>query len=217
MNNQINIRKYIFVFLLTCFIFLTAFYISNYINNKKAKNIKFTEDKISVDILSLETQFELLQDASCKVLGGSTLSDDLDNLGEKLTYAENQNVIDDLDFQTLKKYYSILEIKDYLLMKKMDKRCSKNAVSIIYFYSIEDCGDCKRQGYILTDLREKYPELRVYTFDYNLDSSAVKTLISLNKVPNKLPALIMNDKVFSGLYTKEKIEEILSIKKAETK
>lgn len=215
-------RKYIFVFLITAAIFTTVFSISTYLSNKKAASIKNTEDKISTDILSLETQFELLQEASCKNLRGNTLSDELDFLGDKLVYAESQKEMSNDNVLVLKKYYSILQIKDFLLMKKVDKKCDTNPITILYFYSTKEdsCEDCTKQGYILTELRKTNPGLRIYSFDYSLELGAIKTLISVYEVPETFPALVINDKAYTGFKTIEDIEKIIPelarLKAAET-
>ena len=75
-------------------------------------------DKISLDILSSETQFSLLTESSCKSIGDNTLSFEVGQLGSKLAYMEEKVGSDNPDFINLKTYYSLLEIKDYLLMKK---------------------------------------------------------------------------------------------------
>jgi hypothetical protein len=92
---QINPRKYILVFILTCFIFFTAFSISNFLNNKKINQLKSIEDKISIDILSLETQFSLFEEIKCSQIGKNALSSELNTLSDKLTYAEEQKGIAD--------------------------------------------------------------------------------------------------------------------------
>ena len=202
--------KYIFVLIITIGIFILALLLSSYIGQKKVNSMKYEGDSIAIDILSLETQFELLQEGSCKSYNNSTLSDKLNELGERLSYSENQKGISLEEVTSLKKYYSILEIKDYILAQKLRKTCNVSPISIIYFYSNTDkCDDCTTQGYVLTRLREKYPSLRVYTFDYNIGVSAVETLISLHKVPKDLPALIINEKVVTKLKTIEEIEKLM--------
>src|SRR3989344_1137164 len=81
-------RKYIFVFIITSVIFFTAFSISNYSNEKRIQNIQSIEDKIALDLLSSETQFNLLKELSCKAIDNSVLSQELNSIAEKLTYAE---------------------------------------------------------------------------------------------------------------------------------
>ncbi len=207
-NQPISWKKYLFSFIITAIIFATAIFLSNYFANKKLEEIRNIQDKIAVDILSSETQFSLLEESSCKDLGVGTLSTELGNLEDKLAYTESQRGHDDIEVIALKRYYSLLEIKDYLLMNKISEKCKKTPLSIIYFYSTDDsCPDCEKEGYVLTHLRETYPELRVYSFDYNIDLSAVKTLISINKLKPELPALIIKDKVYYGFQSVDDLEK----------
>jgi len=204
------IKKYILVLIITLGIFAVAFIISNYINDRWYEVIKSTSDKISIDILSLETQFELFQDSSCDSLKNSVLSDEINALADRLSYAENQRGINDEDVVNLKKYYSLLEIKDYLLMKKVDSRCDVNPISILYFYTNkENCDDYTKQGYVLTRLRDDHPELKVYSFDYDLDLNAIKTLIALYKIPKELPAIVINGKTYKNFQSIEDIQKII--------
>jgi hypothetical protein len=51
--------------------------------------------------------------------------------------------------------------------------------------------------------------LRVYSFDYNLDLSAIKAMIAIYKVEDNLPALVINGEVHNGFKTIEEIEEMV--------
>lgn len=207
---EINWRKYLFSFFITAIIFASALYVSNYFAQKKLDEIRNIQDKIAIDILSSETQFSLLEESSCKDVGTGSLSKELGELENKLSYTENQRGHNDSEVISLKKYYSLLEIKDYLLMNKISEKCGKSPISIIYFYSSDStCPDCEKEGYVLTNLRENYPDLRVYSFDYNIDVSAVKTLISVNKIRNEMPVLIIKDKVYYGFKGVEELEKML--------
>ena len=99
----------------------------------------------------------------------------------------------------LKKQYSLLEIRDYLITKQLAAACGTKPVIVLYFYSnAGDCSDCEKAGYALSYLRTTYPALRVYSFDYNLDLGALKTLITVTKVQNNLPAFVVNGKYSYG-------------------
>lgn len=200
-------KKYIYAFIITTAIFATAFYIGNYFSNIKINELRATENRISLDILSSETQFALLGELSCPDAQNSMLSKELGSLGEKLDYSEEKFGTDNSDFITLKKQYSLLEIKDYLLIKKL-RDCPKPPITILYFYA-DNCSDCDKQGYVLTYLHEQYPELRVYSFDYNLDLSALKTLASIYKVKEKFPTVIIKNKSYGGFKTIEDIKALL--------
>ena len=207
MNNNIDWKKYLIVFLITVSLFFTATYISNYFGAQKIDQIKSIQDNVAINILSSETQFALLQENSCKNVTGSVLSDELADLGDKLEWGQ-VNLGNTEEVSYLKKYYSLLEIKDYLLMKKVAAQCRVKSVFILYFYTTaENCSECERQGLVLSALRGKYPELRVYSFDYSIDLSAVRAMLQIYKIKDTaLPALIIGDDLLTGFHGVDELE-----------
>lgn len=191
-------QKYLLAFVITAAIFGTAFYLTNRLDARRLADIRTTQEAISIDILSTETQFELLGNLDCTAISANpVLSEELNNLASRLSVAEENLGADNAEVTQLKKQYSLLEIKDYLLMKQISQKCPKvKPVFILYFYSNEgNCPDCGRTGDVLTYLRQTYPELRVYSFDYNLDLSALRTLLSLNQINGyELPAMVINNR-----------------------
>lgn len=203
-------RKYLVIFGITAIIFSTAIYISNFASNQRLEEIKSIQDKIAVDLLSSETQFTLLAESSCDELGNPAFSEELNSLTEKLSYTESALGSDDPQVIELKRYYSLLEIKDYLLNKKISEKCKTNPRVILYFYSnAGECPDCEKMGYVLTFLRNEYPELRVYAFDYNLDLSALRTLRSILKIKHELPVIVVDGTPYYGFKTIEELEIII--------
>ena len=204
---MIDWKKYLIVFFITAGLFVVASYVSNYFSDKKLVQLKDIQDIISIDILSSETQFSLLSDLSCKNVSGSYLSSELNELGQKLEWGQ-KNLGNTSTVSYLKKYYSLLEIKDYLLMKKISVRCGVKSAFILYFYTTaENCTLCENESLVLSALREKYPELRVYSFDFSTDLSAVRAMLNIYKIKDTvLPALVIDDDVLTGFSNIEKIE-----------
>ena len=187
--------KYVLAFLITVAIFATAFYIASSVDNKRINDIRATEQNISIDLLSTETQFELLGNLDCEAIKENPiLTNQLNAIADRLSYAENNLGATNEEVVQLKKQYSLLEIKDYILAQQIAQKCKTKSVTVLYFYSnAGDCAQCKNSGDVLTYLRQTYPDLRVYSFDYNLDLSALKTLITLNKIDgSSLPAFVIN-------------------------
>lgn len=203
---------------ITGLIFGTGFWVSNTINNLRLSNIQDTENKIAIDTLSLETQFDLLTRLSCAdITENSVLSTELNTLSERLDYTEGQLGSENEQVIQLKRQYSLLEIKDYLLMQQVAEKCKLKPVFVLYFYSNQgDCADCDSAGHVLTYLRQTYPSLRVYSFDYNLDVGALKTLISIDKIQNTLPAFVVNGKTTYGVSDLASIEKILPMSQLST-
>jgi len=204
-------QTYATAFAITTLIFGTAFYTANYFNNLRVEEIRIAQDNVFTDILSLETQFALLAANSCRDISeNSVLSKEITPLGARIAYLEAQESGDQADVARLKRYYSLLQIKDLLLMQEVSEKCGLNPIFILYFYSNQgDCEECEDQGHVLTGLSKEYPQLRVYSFDYHLDISALKTLTQINDVAENLPALVIKDNVYYGFRDVDGIKEIL--------
>ncbi|MFI5260416.1 MAG: hypothetical protein ACHQU0_01305 [Candidatus Paceibacteria bacterium] len=187
----------------------TVAYAINYLNNARVAELSTIENQLSIDTLSLDTQFSLLETAPCdSVASSTTLVSSLADLGNRLSYAEDQLGTDNPQVLRLKQQYSLLEIRDYLITKELAAACGTRPVTVLYFYSnAGDCADCDKAGYALSYLRTTFPALRVYSFDYNLDLGALKTFILLNKVERTLPAFIINGKHSYGFTSLTDLEK----------
>lgn len=187
----------------------TVAYAISYLNRARINELSTIEDQLSIDILSLDTQFSLLEAAPCDSAASSiALTGELADMGNRLAYAENQLGSDTAQVIRLKEQYSLLEIRDYLITKKLAAACGTKPVVVLYFYSnAGDCADCDRAGYALSYLRDTYPTLRVYSFDYNLDLGALKTFIAVTKVKSSFPAFVINGKQYYGFTTLADLEK----------
>lgn len=196
----ISHRKYLLAFFATAAIFVIAILAANFYAQKRIGDISKIENRIALDILSSETQSALLEETSCKDIGKGFLSKSLGDLADRLYQAEQRGEFNNKEIEDLKRSYFLLEIKDYLLMKKVTEKCGFHPTFILYFYATDeaDCKECMKAGYVLTALQEKYPDLRIYSFDYYLDLEAIKTLISIYNVQDNLPAMIINNDPYYG-------------------
>lgn len=204
--------KYILAFLITLAIFLMVFLLSNFFYTMRVGQVKSIEDNINRSILESEIQYSLLSDVSCEdtVEQNSMLIEELNSLTKKLAFMEDQRGETDPEVISLKKYYSLLQVKDYLLLRERAKQCDEKPLSVLYFYSNKgDCEDCRKMGFVLTSMREDYAKLHVYAFDFNLGLSVIETLKSIYKLNGELPVLIINRKPYYGFKTREEIENLI--------
>ena len=208
-----NKKRYIYTFIITLAIFFFSIWLSNMFSNKKVQSLRDLESRINLDILSVETRFSLLQKTSCEhIVDNDKNSDigfnvDLNTVALKIKSLENQLGYENYDVVALKKYYSLLQIKDYLLAKEFHDRCKKSTVSILYFYD-SDCVDCSKQSIILDKIISDYPQIRVYYLDKKTDNPALDTLSSIFKIKDS-PTLVINEKTYTGFQDVEKIESYI--------
>ena len=100
---------YLIAFLITGLIFATAFYASTYFNDQRVEDIRATEDDVSTQILSIETQFDLLSEHSCNDISENTILPSEMALGNQLSYMEAQGAgSNEAEITRLKGLYSLL-------------------------------------------------------------------------------------------------------------
>ena len=205
-----HIPKYILVFFVTFAVFAIAWVLSAQINERKFANLKAEQDQVSIGILSSETEFDLLKEGTCDDNVGSVFAESLASLASKISYSE-QNVATPQEIAALKKQYTLLEVRDFLLAKRAAERCKQSFTSILYFYGTsEGCPECVKQGYVLDALRQLDPQIRIYAFDYNLDLSTIKALVSIYNISDALPALVINGVTYQGFQSLADLKVLVS-------
>lgn len=206
-------KRYISTFFIVIILFIIAFYFSNQLANKKMNEVKAIQDKISTDILSTETRFSLLGSSSCDHVKLSDefetgLNIELSEMARRVKFMENQLGYDDAQVSLIRDQYALLQIKDYILKKQLKERCGENIETILYFYG-PDCIDCKEQSIVLDEISTRYPQIRIYWFDIDSKTPAMKTLLSIFSVKD-IPASVIKDKYHSGFQSLDDIQKYLA-------
>jgi hypothetical protein len=209
MKTHTSKKLYFFALCITLIVFASAIFSSNLITQKKTDELKESIDKISVDILSFETQFDVLKESSCSSNATSTITSELDGLSSRLGFMEDQVGDTNPEVFRLKRYYALLSIKDYLLRKRLAEQCGTSDIFILYFYSKKDCAQCERQEYMLKAIRTEYPEAHIYSFDYDLDLRAANTLISLHNIPETPPVIDIQGKPYAAFAEYDDMKHIV--------
>ncbi len=207
-----GVRKYIYAFIISLLILLLGVYIVGTLTENKIEKVRSLETGIAINILSLETQFALLQEVSCKDISQYILSDELDALAQKLQFMEKNLQADDPELLRLKKYYSLLEIKDFILMRKIKAKCGQDLHYILYFYSNnKKCKKCSLQGTALTKLLQERSNLRVYNFDFDMELSATETLKKIFNIKEPLPALVIDGQTFNKYLDLDTLQDLIPV------
>ncbi|MEK7560712.1 MAG: hypothetical protein AAB539_02025 [Patescibacteria group bacterium] len=208
---EIRWGKYILVFLITVSVFGTAFIASNFFYERRLKEVDEIERRISLNLLSSEVQYALLSETPCLATSSPVLGEEINALASRVEFLETERGSGDSEVQFLKSRYSLLQIKDLLLVKDIVKRCGGPAYTVVYFYSNTPgaCDACERQGYVLTALRRAYPELKVYAFDYDLNLGSIDALKRIYGLRRDLPALVVERIPYYGFHDIEAVERLL--------
>lgn len=195
---------------ITIVIIGTVIYAINFLDRQRINELTGIQNRLATDTLSLETQFSLLETAPCEDQAeGTELSKEVSELGDRLARTESQLGNKNAQVIELKRQYSLLQIRDYILTKRLASICHITPTVALYFYTNTpgSCTDCDRAGYALSYLHQTYPKLRVYSFDYDLDLGALRTLIAVEKVKPEFPAFVINGKRSYGFTNLEEFQK----------
>lgn len=211
-RKKINKLKLFAVLITTTLVFLIGIFFGNVMGNSQLDKIMVFQQDLRTQTLSLELQYALASQDLCKGTNWNTVGNELYNMGETLGVMEGSLGKLNKDVLSLKKYYSLLEVKHWLFLKNVKKECKVNIPTILFFYSnLGDCDKCEDQGYVLTYLKKKNLELSVFSFDINMNDAVLDGLKKIYNIKSdKLPVIVVGDKVFVGFTELDKINEFIS-------
>ncbi|MEA3430722.1 MAG: hypothetical protein U9R08_05595 [Nanoarchaeota archaeon] len=210
MRERISKTKFVTVFAVTTLIFIIGIFLGTSITSIKLDKITDMQDDLKIHTMSVEMQYEILLEDVCKAVNSSSLTDELNAIGERLVFMENELGWDDVNVIRLKEFFSLLEIRHWLLIRKNEDFCGGTLKPILFFYSNKgDCPKCEQQGFVLTNFKRNHPEARVYHFDINIDNPALDTLKELYNI-QYAPAIVFDEESYHGFMVKDKLEDILN-------
>ncbi|HLD05035.1 MAG TPA: hypothetical protein VJG90_04935 [Candidatus Nanoarchaeia archaeon] len=209
-RKKLRTRRYIIVFFLTTAVFVLGLIIGSYNTEKKLSNLVTLQEDLKTHTLDAEMQYSLLAQDPCSYVNVTSLTDELYDISLRLDYMENVLGTDNEDVIRLKQYYSLLELRHWGFLKKVNKECGRNDTLVLYFYSNQgDCSQCEQQGFILSYLRKIYPNLYVYSFDINLKSNALDVIKRRYKV-HPAPFIILNEIPHTGFIDKDELQALIN-------
>ena len=212
-RKKINPYLYIAAISITLLIFLLGYVIGSGLNELKLQEVYDLEHEIRVDSLGNELAYEMITSDICNYVNISSYTEEIAEIGKKLTYMENIYGHEDPQVINLKSYYSLLLVRHFLIHQQMEAKCDIPEQQLIYFYTnYEGCADCEDQGKVLTNVHRESPVFNIYSFEYREDNAAITLLKQkYNIQQHKLPAIVINETPYYGFQSKEKIENLLNI------
>lgn len=214
-ENNIEFNKYVASFAIATLLLVIGIIVGNYLSEERMSSIKEMESKIQFDIMSMEIQDLLFNENPCSLTATVELEQRLKDTATTISFMESQLGKTDERVINLKKEYSLLEIRHYIVMKTRKEKCKLNYSTILFFYSNQEekISDSEKQGYVLDNIRQKYnvENIKVYSLDRDLDLYIIGELARFYAVSD-VPAIVIDNRTFIGFQSKDKVEEILNLK-----
>lgn len=185
--------------IISTMLFIGVFTFGYYIAYSGLNKNSDDQGNLRDSFLELQLQKELIS-SSCENFNLEVFSKDLENMADYMITLEEKLGKNDPIVLNQKKTYSLIQIEHMLLVEEKIEKCNTNQEILIFFYSNEPefIGNAEEVGYIITTFREKYDNVFVYSFDYDLDMTILETLKQINNVtiPN---SVVYNSRYFEDL------------------
>ncbi|MFH1641813.1 MAG: hypothetical protein ABIC04_02845 [Nanoarchaeota archaeon] len=220
MKRKISKDKYFIAFFLTTIIFILGLSLGMLFDNLRIKSVEIDNKVMEVNYLSLQFQYLYLTslddtNASCSVLRTAT-ENAIDDLGESLQtfirYKEESKINKDL-YELVGRKYILDNLKYWLFTKKTKEKCDLDVVSILYFYSSENCPICPNQGVILTYFKKIFQD-KLLVFPIDVDYEDNEPIIATLKNQYGIttyPTLIIEDEKYEGVINNKELKKIICL------
>jgi len=209
-KRNLNTGRHLQSLIVTLSIFALGIFLGFYISEMRIKGMLTTYESLTLKINGAILQTRVLEGELCNYDVLSIAGKEKVELGNQITELEGLRGKTDEEVLRLKENYSLLSINQLLLLEEWTKECNKNISVIIFFYSnTENATTSEEQGFVLDNIYEKYPnKIVIYAFDINIDNPAVNILIKKYDI-RTAPTLVINEKVYLGFQSREKIESLI--------
>jgi hypothetical protein len=211
-RKKIKTSRYVAALAITLLIFMGGYMVSSEIDKLKLNKLSYLEQDLRVESLGSELVLQLIQNDLCGNVNSTAYTEELTTYGKRVTYLESLYGFSSEETARLKNYYSLLEIRHWMISNNINEKCNQNTPLVIYFYTNYGCEDCEDQGLVLTNVHKNYPLFNIYSFEYMLNNSAIDYLKDkYNISQNRLPALVIDNDVYYGFQSKDLLIKVMSL------
>lgn len=192
-----NKKRYLYALIIAIFLFVLGFITIYLINHFESQRVSALQDKVFYNFYNLQLNYIFFNDSFCNKESLEKISFSLDAQSLIITQLENQFGKDDKNIRNKKKYYYLLEVSHFSLMKELKVKCNFDYDSILFFYSNQGVFLSKSEevGRILNYVKNKNPNVLIYSFDFLSEDDVVKKLKSFYGVNDSI-TLIINEKIY---------------------
>jgi hypothetical protein len=202
-------QQLLIILLLVCVVFVVGVLVGYGWHSGGASGFSkvLRQSELSAESFFIEQDLFKSFETNCELANKrlSSLSEELWNLGKVLGGPEARTELGE-DYDFLKRKYHLMQIRTYVLYKKLQEDC-QGQIDVVLFYFKQNDPLSEQQGKILDALVEKY-DLNVFAIEYNY-SKELEFLEDYYEITGA-PVLVVNfDNKLVGVSDEDKIAPLL--------
>jgi hypothetical protein len=206
MVRSMNTRRYILAGVITIGIFLLGLMMGFVIEGKRVTFVENLFDDQRAEFESSQLQYAYIQSLESKGECPGIYSiffenlKELDKASKRLETYVQESKINDEGFNSLKREYTIEQLRYWLLSKQTRDTCDDDLVRVLYFFSNgEDCDNCEQQGFVLDYLKKVYGQkLLIFSLDADFEQEPMIPILKRQYEISEFPTLIIEDEKIEG-------------------
>jgi hypothetical protein len=186
--------------LLLLFFFVAGILIGRSVSSAKINDVtSFLKDnELNTESFTVEQQLMGVfgvEDCGLAKARIQKLFDELGFIGRQLTDEGVKGKIGEDNFVFLKRKYHLLQVRTYLMFKKLSEDCDLRPNVILYYYGAND-DSSKEQGFVLDEVVKNYNySVFAVEFNYSKELSFLESYYNITSAPS---IVINYDKKFEG-------------------
>jgi len=208
-----HFKKYVLIIttLLILFVFITGIFLGRTLSGSElataSKLIK--ENELNTESYLIEQELLSFEKNNCEFSKEriSSLSNELSVIGRQLIASNAKEKLGSENYNFLKIKYHLMQIRTYILFKKLIDSCDIDENVILYYYSIDD-EDSAEQGPILDKAVETF-NVKVFAIEFNY-SEELQFLESYYDITTTPTTIVDYGIVNRGLTSFDKLKNQLS-------
>jgi len=219
-KRQLSVRRYLIAGIITTLIFILGFLLGMIIDYERIQYLESQYAVHELDYRSLQLQFSLLDlsghdERSCaafdKVMESSVaeLSTSLEEVERYQDFSTTQNE----EFTSIERRYTLDNIRYWLIVREAQELCPIDRLTVLYFFSLENCPNCPDQGVILTYFKKRFGD-SLLVFPINTDIAADEPIISVIQSRYNVttyPSIVIGDAMYSGVVEKDQLAPLICV------
>jgi len=214
MERKIDLSRHAIAFVITALVFALGILLGWQMGYTATSQIASEFETIKLDDYTMEI-ISLMGDNStfaCGVYNEQIAKFNTETIefGNKLDFLEKRKGKLDAEVMQLKKSYTLMQMRNYFLLKKIDALCGSSHKVMLYFYSNENYNERADQGIVISSvLAETKNSFIVFHFDVNVDLPVLKVFKESFGVTTA-PTLIINNGKYEGFMDKGRLLEAIN-------
>ncbi len=201
-----NWRTYSVAFVFSVVLFSAGIFIGLQLSSQVSAEFASQAEQLRAGTRDLEVLLLLVSSANS---GGTRLCPALlsqaraldartTDFGVSLDVLEKSRGRLDVGVQSLKRDYSVMQVRDYLLFNQISSSCAAPLHQIVFFYTNDGCADCVEQGAILRGYKRLHPDVLIYSLDVDIGTPITQALTQAFAITS-YPSMLVDGKSVSGI------------------